>query len=243
MRTIAVIPARYHSTRLPQKMLASLGNKTLVRTTYENIRNMGLFEEVLVATDHPEIFQEITLHGGKAVMSAASHQTGSDRIAEVIRPLEYDLIINVQGDEPFMGKAPLEKLIQVFSNSSQSIDVATLKMKITETEEIQNPNNVKVVCDQNDFALYFSRSPIPYLRDQDFTPNYYQHIGVYAFTKKALLSFSQLPMSPNEESEKIECLRYLENGMRIKVLETQEKTMGIDTAEDLAKANRFLLNT
>ncbi len=242
MKNIAVIPARYNSTRLPAKMMQSLGDKSLIRTTYDNILSMQLFDQVMVATDSQEIFNEITNHGGIAVMTQSTHETGSDRIAEVIAPLDIDIVVNVQGDEPFINKKPLEDLLSVFQ-SDQSIDVATLKMSIVEPNEIANPNNVKVVCDTNEVALYFSRSPIPFLREpQELSPAYFQHIGVYAFRKKALLAFTGLKMRELEKSEKIECLRYLEYGMKIKVIETAEKSLGIDTQEDLDKARILISN-
>ncbi len=242
MKIIAVIPARMSSSRLPNKMMQPLGDKTLIRSTYDNVVQMQLFDQVIVATDSQEIFDEISHHQGLAIMTKNEHQTGSDRIAEVVKPMEVDIIVNVQGDEPFVSREALVSLIKSFKQDI-TVDVATLKMPILDNKEIENPNNVKVICNYNDFALYFSRTPIPYQRDQKTEDiRYFQHIGVYAFRKKALMDFSILPMRSLEKAEKIECLRYLEYGMRIKVLETQEKTIGVDTLEDLERARDYLQN-
>ena len=240
MKTIAVIPARYNSTRFPAKLMQILGNKTVITTTYQNVVETGLFDEVFVATDSELIFNEITENGGKAVMTG-EHETGSDRIAEAVQNIDCDIVINVQGDEPFLKKEPLKQLIDVFSDDDKKeISLASLKIQLKEFEEIQNPNNVKVITDNNGFALYFSRSVIPFLRDQDFDVKYYKHIGVYAFRKEALLEFSKLPMLPLETAEKLEQLRYLEYGKRIKMIETDFVGVGIDTPEDLEKAKQLI---
>ncbi len=239
MKTIAVIPARLNSVRLNRKMMQDLGGIPLIRRTYENALQMQLFDQVLVATDSQEIFDEIAQHGGSAVMTSASHETGSDRIAQVVKPLDVDLVVNIQGDEPFIKKEPLAQLIAVFEENPD-VDVATLKMHLTDRDSISNPNNVKVICDKDGNALYFSRTPLPYRRETEMTIHYFQHIGVYAYTKNAIERFSKLPMLELEKAEKIECLRYLEYGMKIKVVETEEKSIGIDTQEDLEKARDFL---
>lgn len=240
MKTIAVIPARYNSTRFPGKLMEILGNKTVITTTYQNVVETGLFDEVFVATDSEIIFDEISSNGGKAVMTG-EHETGSDRIAEAVQNIDCDIVINVQGDEPFLKKEPLKQLIDVFSKDHvKEISLASLKIQLKESEEIQNPNNVKVITDNGGFALYFSRSVIPFLRDQDFDVKYYKHIGVYAFRKEALLEFSKLPMLPLEASEKLEQLRYLEYGKRIRMIETDFVGIGIDTPEDLEKAKKLI---
>lgn len=240
MKTIAVIPARYNSTRFPGKMMKILGDKTIITTTYQNVVETGLFDEVFVATDSELIFDEISRNGGKAVMTG-EHETGSDRIAEAIQNIDCDIVINVQGDEPFLKKEPLKQLIDVFSNDDKKeVSLASLKIQLKESEEIQNPNNVKVVTDNNGFALYFSRSVIPFHRELSYNVNYYKHIGVYAFRKEALLKFSSLEMTPMEISEKLEQLRYLENGMKIKMIETDFVGIGIDTPEDLEKAKKLI---
>jgi 3-deoxy-manno-octulosonate cytidylyltransferase (CMP-KDO synthetase) len=239
-KTIAVIPARYNSTRFPGKLMEVLGDKTIITTTYQNVVETGLFDEVFVATDSEMIFDEITRNGGKAVMTG-QHETGSDRIAEAVQNIDCDIVINVQGDEPFLKKEPLKQLIDVFTNDEKKeISLASLKIQLKESEEIQNPNNVKVITDNNGFALYFSRSVIPFHRDLDFEVKYYKHIGVYAFRKEALIKFSSLEMTPMEISEKLEQLRYLENGMKIRLVETDFVGIGIDTPEDLEKAKTLI---
>lgn len=240
MKVIAVIPARYNSTRFPGKMMEILGNRTIITTTYQNVVETGLFDEVFVATDSEIIFDEISKNGGKAVMTG-EHETGSDRIAEAVRNIDCDIVINVQGDEPFLKKEPLKQLIDVFAkDEKKEISLASLKIQLKESEEIQNPNNVKVITDNNGFALYFSRSVIPFHRELTYNVKYYKHIGVYAFRKEALLKFSSLEMTPMEISEKLEQLRYLENGMKIRMVETDFVGIGIDTPEDLEKAKMLL---
>lgn len=242
MKTIAVIPARYAATRFPGKLMSNLGGKSVILTTYENTLATQLFDDVFVVTDSDIIYEEIKHQGGNAIMSIREHQTGSDRIAEAVKNINCDIVINVQGDEPFVNKNALEKLIKAYHNDSkEEISLATLAQEITSEEDIYNPNCVKVNWDFHNFALYFSRSPIPYPRDTEFQAQYFQHIGIYAFRKSALLRFSKLPMLQNEKAEKLEQLRYLEYGMKIKVFETAFMGIGIDTPEDLKKANEYLL--
>ncbi len=243
MKIIAVIPARYEASRFPGKLMQILAEKTVISTTYENVVETGLFSEAFVATDSEIIFKEIEHIGGKAVMTG-THETGSDRIAEAIQNIDCDIVINVQGDEPFLKLEPLKQLIEVFKNDEkEEISLASLKIKLTEKEEIENPNNVKVITDQNGFALYFSRSVIPYPRETSVTAEYFKHIGVYAFRKNALLNFAKLAMTPLEIAEKIECIRYLECGMKIKMIETDFVGVGIDVPEDLDKAREILKNS
>jgi 3-deoxy-manno-octulosonate cytidylyltransferase (CMP-KDO synthetase) len=243
MKVIAVIPARYASTRFPGKLLKDLGGKTVIVRTYEAAKNTNLFDDVFVVTDSQLIFDEIVNQGGKAIMSIKEHESGSDRIAEAVATLNVDVVVNVQGDEPFINKEPLEKVIEVFKNDvEKKIDLASLMKEITKDEEINNPNNVKVVVDQNDLALYFSRSVIPYPREKNAGVRYFQHIGVYAFRKQALLDFYSLPMKSLEASEKLEQLRYLEFGKRIKMVETTHVGIGIDTEEDLLQARKIFEN-
>ena len=241
MKIIAVIPARYAASRFPGKLMKLLGDKTVIQTTYENTVKTELFDDVFVATDSELIYNEITSNGGKAIMSIADHQTGSDRIAEAIENIECAVVVNVQGDEPFVKKEALSKLTEAFRNDSEKeISLATLAQEIDEDEDINNPNAVKVNCDINNFALYFSRSPIPFPRETEFRAKYYRHIGIYAFRKEALLEFAKLPMRQNERAEKLEQLRYLEYGMKIKVLETGFMGIEIDTPDDLERANAYL---
>jgi 3-deoxy-D-manno-octulosonate cytidylyltransferase len=234
----AFIPARYAATRFPAKLMQALGNKTVIRHTYDNTVATGLFDEVYVVTDSEIIFNEISSHGGKAIMSKKEHESGSDRIAEAIEHLAIDIVVNVQGDEPFVKKEPLEKLIAVFKDDK--VQVASLMQALTNTDLIADPNYVKVAVDKNFNALFFSRSVIPYPRNREIAIPYYEHIGVYAFKKQALLDFTHWPISPLEAAEKIECLRYLENGVAMKMVVTSYMGVEIDTPEDLIKAAALL---
>ncbi len=239
MRKIgAFIPARYAATRFPAKLMQMLGDKTVIRHTYDNTVATGLFDEVYVVTDSEIIFNEIVHNGGKAIMSKRSHESGSDRIAEAIENLDIDIVVNVQGDEPFVKKEPLQKVIDVFSDAT--VQVASLMQVLTNPQLIEDPNYVKVAVDFHNNALFFSRSVIPYPRDKEAAAKYYEHIGVYAFKKQALLNFTNWPMSPLEAAEKIECLRYLENGVAIKMVVTEYMGVEIDTPEDLIKAAALL---
>ena len=239
MRKIgSFIPARYAATRFPAKLMQMLGDKTVIRHTYDNTVATGLFDEVYVVTDSEIIFNEIVHNGGKAIMSKRSHESGSDRIAEAIENLDIDIVVNVQGDEPFVKKEPLQKVIDVFSDAT--VQVAYLMQVLTNPQLIEDPNYVKVAVDFHNNALFFSRSVIPYPRDKEAAAKYYEHIGVYAFKKQALLDFTNWPMSPLEAAEKIECLRYLENGVAIKMVVTEYMGVEIDTPEDLIKAAALL---
>lgn len=234
----AFIPARYAATRFPAKLMQMLGDKSVIRHTYDNTKATGLFDEVYVVTDSEIIFNEITNHGGKAIMSIREHESGSDRIAEAIQNVDVDIVVNVQGDEPFVKKEPLEKLLKVFDDTT--IQVASLMQVLTNPALIQDPNYVKVAIDKSNNALFFSRSVIPYPRDKEANIIYYEHIGVYAFKKQALLDFTNWSMTPLEAAEKIECLRYLENGISIKMVVTDYMGIEIDTPEDLIKAASLL---
>ena len=238
MKIGAFIPARYAATRFPAKLMQPLGDKTVIRHTYDNTLATGLFDEVYVVTDSDIIFNEIVQHGGKAIMSQRSHESGSDRIAEAIQNLPIDVVVNVQGDEPFVKKEPLQKLLTVFNDTT--VQVASLMQVLTQQNLIEDSNYVKVAVDKNNNALFFSRSVIPFPRSKDSAIVYYEHIGVYAFKKQALLDFTNWPMSPLEAAEKIECLRYLENGVPIKMVVTEYMGVEIDTPEDLAKAAKLL---
>lgn len=236
-----MIPARYAATRFPFKLMQLLGDKTVIRHTYDNTVATQLFDDVIVVTDHSIIFEEITNHGGKAIMSIRAHESGSDRIAEAVENMDVDIILNVQGDEPFVKKEPLKKLLEVFEGTDgQHVQVASLMKKFTDPDLVHDPNYVKVLVNKNNWSLLFSRSVIPYQRDLSLTPDYYEHIGVYAFRKQALLSFTKWPVSPLEAVEKLEQLRYLDNGILLKMVETFETTVKIDVPEDLEKARQFL---
>lgn len=238
MRIVAVIPARYAATRFPAKLMQMLDDKTVIRHTYDNTVATGLFSDVLVATDSTVIFNEIVQQGGKAVMSRKEHESGSDRIAEAVMDIDTDVVINVQGDEPFVHKQSLEKLCALFTDPA--VDVASLMHVIHNAEQVTDPNCVKVVVNKQMDALYFSRSAIPFQRDVSAPVSFYKHIGIYGFRKQALLSFIQLPVSPLEQAEKLEQLRLLENGFRIRMALTEPVTISIDTAADLEKARAFV---
>lgn len=239
--TIAVIPARYAASRFPAKLMQLLGNKTVIRHTYDNTKATGLFDEVFVATDSEIIFNEITSNGGKAVMSRQPHESGSDRIAEAVADMDVEIVVNVQGDEPFVQREPLEKLLQVFEGEDgRKVQVASLMQVLDDPKYIQDENYVKVAVDRNMNALFFSRSVIPFPRNKEIAPTYYEHIGVYAFRKEALINFTNWPMTPLETAEKIECLRYLEYGVPIKMIVTEYMGVEIDTPEDLVRAAKLL---
>lgn len=237
LKITAVIPARYASTRFPAKLIQDLGGKPVVVQTYLATVATKLFDEVLVATDHELIYDLLKQHNVNVVMSSTHHESGSDRIAEVIQDVDCDVVVNVQGDEPFVSTENLQSLIDVFQNDEQNkVDLASLMFEIKDVDAVHNPNNVKVVVDKNTRALYFSRSPIPFARDGKSYVPYYQHIGVYAYRKKALLDFTKWEMKGLEATEKLEQLRYLEYGKTIQMVLTQHVGIGIDTKEDLDKA-------
>jgi len=238
MKVITVIPARFASTRFPGKPLVKLAGKTIIQHVYDNMKSASFLDDVIVATDDQRIYDEVVNFGGKVRMTSSEHKSGSDRVAEVARKIEADVIVNVQGDEPFLKPELLEELVKSFADPEVAVASMMHKVKTGFT----NPNNVKVVCDANDFALYFSRAPIPYPRDtnlKDETP-FFKHIGIYAYRKDALLKFVELPVSQLESLEKLEQLRLLENGFRIKMIPTKYSGVGIDTPEDLAEAEKMI---
>ncbi len=239
MKTIALIPARYAATRFPGKLMATLGNKSVIRSTYDSVYNTNLFDDVIVVTDSKIIENEIIQHGGKALLSTKQHESGTDRIAEAAENLEADIFINVQGDTPFAKKEPLERLINVFGQD-KNIQVASLMQPLSDPLCIADPNYVKVAVDSNLNALFFSRSVIPYPRNKNITIPYYEHIGVYAFRRQALMQFTKWAITALEDAEKIECLRYLENGVPIKMILSEYMGVEIDTPEDLKKAEALL---
>ena len=235
-----MIPARYDASRFPGKLMKELAGKPVIVRTYEAAVGTHLFDEVYVVTDSDAIFDTIKRVGGKVIKSIKDHQCGSDRLAEASEQTSADIIVNVQGDEPFIDAPSLEKLISVFkADEKQQIAVASPMVRITNSEDIQNPNNVKVITDSQNNALYFSRSVIPFQRDTEIDVKYFKHVGVYAFRKKALLEFYNSPMTPLESAEKIEAIRYLEMGKTIKMVEIDKPVIGIDTEEDLKKAIEY----
>jgi 3-deoxy-manno-octulosonate cytidylyltransferase (CMP-KDO synthetase) len=240
LKKIAVIPARFAATRFPGKLMQRIGDKTIIRIVYENVQAMELFDDVLVVTDNDQIVEEIKAIGGSVKKSSQEHPSGSDRIAEAIMDMDVDVVVNVQGDEPFVDISPLEKMLTAISEPD--VVVASVMQKLGMDEDINNPNFVKVVCDKNNNALYFSRSPIPYKRNLQSSLPIYKHVGVYAFKKNALLEFTKWPMGVLEQTEMLEQLRYLENGVSIKMVETSTSSIGIDTPEDLEKAKLYYAN-
>ena len=234
MKNIAVIPARFAASRFPGKLMQRIGEKTIIRMVYENALAMHLFDEVLVVTDSDDIMNEILSVGGSVIKSTKDHQSGSDRIAEAIASMDVGVVVNIQGDEPFIEKEPLRDLLMCFEDPS--VAVASIMKRFGEGDEPENPNQVKVVCNKNNDALYFSRSPIPFKRNRSADLPYFKHVGVYAYRKEALLSFTQWPMGSLEQAEMLEQLRYLENGVAIRMVETKTNSIGIDTPEDLERA-------
>ena len=233
-----MIPARYAATRFPGKLMQLLGGKPVILHTYNATVATGLFDEVVVVTDSEIIFTEVFAAGGNVVMSKHEHESGSDRIAEAAASMDVDIIVNVQGDTPFVKKEPLKKLLQQFDD--MSVQVASMMQVLTKPEEIDDPNFVKVAVDKNMNSLFFSRSVIPYPRDKNVISVYYEHIGVYAFRKQALMDFTRWPVTPLEAAEKIECLRYLENGIPLRMVVVDYMGVEIDTPEDLERAAKLL---
>jgi 3-deoxy-manno-octulosonate cytidylyltransferase (CMP-KDO synthetase) len=238
MKKVALIPARYDATRFNGKLMAELKGRSVIRHTYDATVATALFDEVAVVTDSSIIYNEIINHGGKAIMSKKQHESGSDRIAEAVENLDADIIVNVQGDTPFVKKEPLEKLLAEFND--ETVQVASLMQILEDEKFIADPNYVKVAVDKNMNSLFFSRSIIPYPRNKNLAITYYEHIGIYAFRKQALLNFTKWPVTPLEDAEKIECLRYLENGIPLRMVVTGYMGVEIDTPEDLQKAESLL---
>ena len=241
MKIIALIPARLGATRFPAKLLAQLKGKSVIRRTYESAVGTGLFDEVIVVTDSDEILSDILKHGGKAVKSKREYESGTDRIAEVAAGMDADVFVNVQGDEPFVQKEPLAQILELFKGADgNTVQVASLVQLLTDPGLIKDPNYVKVALDRNNNALFFSRSVIPYPRNMELDIPYYEHIGVYAFRKQALMDFTNWPMTPLEAAEKVECLRFLEHGVPMRMAITQYMGVEIDTPEDIIRAEQLM---
>ncbi len=237
MKTAALIPARYASTRLPNKLVQDLGGKSVIQQTYLSTLRTGVFDEVWVVTDHPEIQNQIEALEGKVFFSQKAHESGSDRIAEALSVVKADLIVNVQGDEPFQDRKSLFDLVASFSDPK--VKLASLMFRIT-GEQAQNPNAVKVVVDKNSNALYFSRSIIPFNREKRLDLKYWKHVGIYAYRRDVLKEFTSLDKSFLEETEMLEQLRLLEHGYKIRMVETTHTAMAIDTQEDLDRARQII---
>jgi len=243
MKFIAIIPARYASTRFPGKPLAMLGGKTVIQRVYEQAT--AILDEAYVATDDERIYQAVESFGGKAIITRAGHKSGTDRLEEAATKIgtNADVIINIQGDEPFIQTSQIETLMRLFDDPTTQI--GTLGKPFESIEAVNNPNSPKIVCDRRGFALYFSRSTIPYVRGAEPTTwlehfPYLKHLGVYAYRREVLHEVTQLPQSSLEKAESLEQLRWLENGYRIRVGLTDVETVGIDTPEDLQRAEDFL---
>ena len=238
MKILCVIPARYASTRRPGKPLADIAGKPMICRVYDRAVQAKCLSEVVVATDDQRVQQAVEAHGGKAMMTAKDHPTGTDRLAEVAAAYpDIDLIINVQGDEPLIEPSIIDALAAAFDGDAD-LKMATVMTEITDEAEQMNPNNVKVVTDKNGYALYFSRSLLPYPRYRKGAP-VYKHIGIYAYKREFLLHYAKMAPTPLEETEALEQLRALENGYRIKVIRTDHRFVGVDTAEDLAMVNKI----
>ena len=240
MKVVAMIPARYDSSRFPGKLLQNLCGKPILLRTYEAVYNMNLFDEIHIVTDSNKIENNLKSHQISILKSKEKHDCGSDRLAEVADQIDADIIINVQGDEPFTNREDLLKLIDLFEkDTKKSIDLASLMMPMNDIKAIENSNNVKVIVDRRDQALYFSRSRIPHLRKTVDQLQYYKHIGIYAFRKQALIDFYNAPKGILEQAEAIECIRHLENGKTIQMVKTDTPSIGIDTPEDLQDAEKL----
>ncbi len=241
-KIIAFIPARYRSTRFPGKPLALISGKPMIQHVYERAQACPELDETYVATDDQRIYTCVEGFGGRAIMTSEDHQSGTDRIAEAAQRLNLgprDIVVNIQGDQPLFHPSILADLIRPL-NEDPSLPMSTLMHRIRENEEIQDPNKVKVVVDSNGYALYFSRLPIPFIRDKGSRPQHYKHIGMYAYRKEFLLTFTGLPCGTLEGVEKLEQLRALEHGFRIKVTETPFHSIDVDVPEDVAKVEKQL---
>ncbi len=238
MKFLGVIPARYGSTRFQGKPLELIDGKPMIEWVYKRSL-LSKLDKVVVATDHESIKKVVEDFGGEVIMTSENHETGTDRIAEVANHYkDYEVIINVQGDEPLINPDMIDSLIKPFVEDNK-LQMATLKYKLDDLEEIDNPNNVKVICDKDDFAIYFSRCPIPFRRNLNMDV-YYKHVGVYGYKRDFVIAYAKMPQTPIEKSESLEQLRVLENGYKIKVVETDHKILGVDTVEDLKKVNDFV---
>ena len=244
MKVVGIIPARYASTRFEGKALADLCGKPMIQHVYERSKQASSLDDVIVATDDERIFNTVKDFGGKVMMTSPTHPSGTDRIAEVARSLDMEVVVNIQGDEPLIQPAMIDEVVTPFMTDS-SIVVSTLKRRIDSEVEYRNPNVVKVVTDDNGFALYFSRSPLPCVKSGEWIPalRAYLHVGLYAYRKQFLLKYIQMPQSFLEQTEGLEQLRILENGYRIKVVETNYVSIGVDTIEDLHIARNILMSS
>jgi 3-deoxy-manno-octulosonate cytidylyltransferase (CMP-KDO synthetase) len=254
MKIVAVIPARWHSTRLKEKVLADINGKPMIQHVWERVKRAHEVDEVVVAVDKEKVLKVVESFGARAIFTSPEQPSGTDRLAEIAATVDGDVYINIQADEPLIHPLMVDQLAQVFEYE-KNIQMATLIKRIHKKEEITDPNVVKVVVDRKGFALYFSRSPIPYIRrdvpietagsqpDMDISGRYYKHIGLYSYTKDFLFTYRNLPKSMLEMDEKLEQLRVLEHGYKIKTIETRYDTIGVDTQEDLENVRKILAET
>lgn len=244
MDNLGVIPARLASTRLEGKVLRLLGSKPMIQHVWEAAKKAKMLDEVIIACDDEKVKRVCVEFGAKVQLTAKEHASGTDRLTEVVNPLDIKIVVNIQADEPLVKPQMIDSLVNALVHD-KDIYMATLAKRITKKEDLNNPNVVKVVKDKSDWALYFSRSPIPYVRNQDTEnpPLIFKHIGLYAYTKDFLFRIRNLAKSSLEVTEQLEQLRVLENGYKIKIIETDIETIGVDTPEDLAKAQELLLNS
>lgn len=241
-KVVGVIPARYSSTRFEAKVLVDILGKPMIQWVWERARQVKILDELIIACDDERVAEVARGFGAQVVMTAKGHTSGTDRIAEVVNPIEVKVVVNIQGDEPLVHPTMIDSVARAILSDS-SISVATIIRKIENLQDISDPHVVKVVKDKNDFALYFSRSPIPFhARNSDITaPVYYKHIGLYGYSKDFLFTYKNMASSNLERTEKLEQLRVLEDGYKIKVIETKYDTIGVDTPEDLEKVKEYLL--
>lgn len=237
MDVIGIIPARFQSTRFEGKVLADIGGKPMIQHVWERARQAKLLDDLIVACDDERICEAVKEFGGNAIFTAKGHLSGTDRITEIANPLDVKIVVNIQADEPMVHPTMIDSIVEVLKMDTTLV-VATIIKKIENPHEIHDSNVVKVVIDKNNFALYFSRLPIPFVRDEHLV--YYKHIGLYGYTKDFLFTYKNLPQSKLESLEKLEQLRILENGYRIKVVETKFETYGVDTPHDLLKVREYL---
>ena len=241
MRMVAIIPARLNSKRFPRKLLEKINGITLILMTYQNLFSMNIFDKIIVATDSLEISNLIKKNGGEVFISKKEHFSGSDRVSEASGNYKSDIVINVQGDEPFVKSIDIKKIINFFRDKqNKNIPVVSLIYQTNNPQKINDENFVKVVTDKNDFAMYFSRSKIPFLRNIDKNFSFYIHVGVYGFLSKSITQFSNLKPSKLEKIEMLECIRFIENGHKMKMILIDNPTIGIDTPDDLIKAKKYL---
>jgi 3-deoxy-manno-octulosonate cytidylyltransferase (CMP-KDO synthetase) len=252
MTSVGIIPARYGASRFEGKVIARIGNKTMIQHVWERARKSNALDDLIIAADDDRIIKAVEGFGGKAVFTSKSHPSGTDRLREIANPLDVDIVVNIQADEPLLHHSMIDNLVDAM-RQDKNIVMASLMRKIEDISELENPNTVKVVVDKNNFALYFSRSPVPFLRDRrpaypsdedkghlHGRSRFFKHIGLYAYTKDFLFTFANLPQSSLEKCEKLEQLRALENGYKIMMVETKYDTIGVDTPEDLERAKIML---